>query len=263
MHNKSKSYLDLAHKNLADTIENRVKNIKGGAIYKTENYMLYTIGIDTTDGHLNGVISFNDDYAHEIIEKAEEFFSSKGFSYSVWVRDLEDSNLEKLLKDKELKAKREPGSGIMVIDKKVRPISIPKGYTLKTVNSLKEIEDFKIVLKGAFDKTDKIADQMLQSKETLVSPKVKAFIIYNNKDEPVSAAITSLSHKVAGIYYVGTLEKYRGLGLGNLIVEASTNAGFDEGKKAVILQASKVGEIVYTKLAYEKIGYYRSYPIEN
>lgn len=103
---------------------------------------------------------------------------------------------------------------------------------------------------------------MFSSKETITSDNTKSFLIYNEKEVPVSVAITSIGQDAAGIYYVGTIESERSKGLGKKIVMASTNAGFDAGKDIVILQASKLGEIVYDKLGYKKIGTYRTYCVE-
>lgn len=83
-------------------------------------------------------------------------------------------------------------------------------------------------------------------------------MIYKDK-EPVSAVMTVISECVAGIYWVGILEKIRGQGLGSFATQIATNTGFDSGKNAVVLQASELGESVYTRLGYQTVTGYRTY----
>lgn len=258
---KLESYLDLAHKNLRDTIRHRIKNIDGGKIYETDNYMLFTIGMESTDGHLNGVLSFNDNYAVEIFKEAKRFFDNLGYSYSFWIRDKKDYSLEDILLSKGFEPKRRPGSSVMVIDKKIKDIDLPEHYSFLEVQSLNEVKDFSMVIKDAFDKSEDVVAKLFSPKTLLYSDKVKSFLIYNDKGKPVSAAITSISKDVAGIYYIATIESERSKGLGKFITQEATNAGFYRNKNIVILQASELGEFVYEKLGYEKISVYRSYNV--
>lgn len=255
-------YLNIAHKNLRDTIKHRVLNIKGGKIYETDDYILYTIGVDTDDPHLNGCLSFNDYLAEEIFNESQRFFKDLGFKYSFWIRDGIDVNLENLLLEKGYQPKRRPGSSIMVIDKKIEPQSLPQGYTLKLASGNEDLRAFSIVIEEAFEKDKEVVKTMFSSLDNIDSENVKSFIIYDNNKKPVSVAITSITKDASGIYFVGTLESQRSKGLGKAIVEESTNIGFDMGKDLVILQSSKLGEIVYNKLGYKKVGTNRVYGIE-
>jgi GNAT superfamily N-acetyltransferase len=75
--------------------------------------------------------------------------------------------------------------------------------------------------------------------------------------EPVGIAMTIVNHGVAGIYWVGSLERARGRGIGRAITAAATNAGFDLGADIASLQASPMGEPVYEAMGYEAIYDYR------
>ena len=83
----------LADKNLADSIRHQIKTLENVKIYETENYMIYSIGVETKDAHLNGALCLNDDYAEEMMNKADYFFKDIGLSFTVWVRDHEDFKL--------------------------------------------------------------------------------------------------------------------------------------------------------------------------
>nr|WP_300003331.1 hypothetical protein [Tissierella sp.] len=257
-----KALLDIAHSNLRDTIKHRIINISGGKIYETDDYMLFTIGIDTSDGHLNGCLQFNDEAFEETFNSAQEFFKDLEFSYSFWIREGIDQNLEKLLLDLGHEPKRRPGSSIMVIEEQIENASLPEDYLLKSVETDEDIKNFCQVIEKSFDKDPFTVKTMFESRDNLISNNLKSFIIYNKDQDPVSAAITSITKDSAGIYYIGTVEEERSKGLGKAIVKSSTNIGFDQGKDLVVLQASELGEIVYNQLGFKKIGTYLSFGME-
>ena len=252
----------LADKNLADSIRHQIKTLENVKIYETENYMIYSIGVETKDAHLNGALCLNDDYAEEMMNKADDFFKDLGLSLTVWVRDHADFKLEKLLKSRGLSARREPGSPVMAIEDRITVVNLPEGFKVKGVNNRKGVEDFSIVVKEAFEKTPVEIEKMFQTDETVIAANVLAFVIYKD-NEPAAAALTVISKELAGIYWVGVRKNARGMGLGSFITQIVTNAGFDSGKNLVILQASEAGEKVYKKLGYQTITRYRTYVIEN
>jgi GNAT superfamily N-acetyltransferase len=262
MDGKLNTWLTLADINLAESIKNRAKNVNKGELYETENYIIYTIGIDNEDAHLNGALCFDDNYAEEMVKTADEFFKVRNCNYVVWARDHADYKLEKILKERDLKPKREPGSAGMMIKEKIDRVEMPDGLNIKQVTTLKEVEDFSRVTQNAFDKQPDVAREMFSSIKTLYSSNVISFVAYE-EEKPVAAASTVISNDIAGIYWVGTAKDAQGKGLGSYIAQVATNAGFDVGAKAVILQASVAGERVYRKLGYETITYYRGYPVNH
>lgn len=254
-------FLRLSDENLADSIRHQIKTLENVKMYETDNYMIYSIGIESTDAHLNGALCLNDDYAEEMLNKADDFFKDLGLDYTVWVRDHADFKLEKLLKERGLSPRRDPGSAVMVIEDRITEVDLPEGYRVKGVNKRKEIDDFSKVVMEAFDKTQIQVDKMYEVDETIIAENIISFVIYKD-DKPVGSVLTVISDEVAGIYWVGVVEEARGQGIGSFITQISTNAGFDSGKDLVILQASEVGEKVYTKLGYQTITRYRTYTIE-
>jgi hypothetical protein len=88
----------------------------------------------------------------------------------------------------------------------------------------------------------------------LLAENIAAFIAYLD-GEPVSIAMTIVSHGVAGVYWVGSLEQARGKGLGQAVTAAATNAGF--GAEIASLQASPMGKPIYEAMGYETVFDYR------
>lgn len=255
--------LVLADKNLVFSIKNRMKNLKDSVFYETKDYIIFSIGIDSVDGHLNGGICLNDEKADEFMNKLEDVFKNLNRGYAIWIRDHNNKKLESILKNKGLTPVREPGTRCMICEDRIKEVKVPEGFTLERITTDKHIEDLKSVVKESFDKNNEVSDIMFNL-EMLNNPNSEGIIAYENASKtPVSVATMVISEGVSGIYYVGTLSDYRGKGLGALVAERATNLGFDKGSKLSILQASELGEKVYNKLSYKGISYYRIYRVES
>jgi ribosomal protein S18 acetylase RimI-like enzyme len=66
--------------------------------------------------------------------------------------------------------------------------------------------------------------------------------------EPVSCAMTLVSHGVCGIFYVATVESARRRGLGEALTRTATRAG------AAWLGASEIGAALYRRIGFEDLG---------
>ena len=91
--------------------------------------------------------------------------------------------------------------------------------------------------------------------ETVIGPHIAAFVALAD-GTPSAAAMTIVTHGVAGIYWVGTVPEARGRGLAELCTRAAGNAGFDLGARIASLQASVMGEPVYRRMGYVEITRY-------
>lgn len=247
-----------ADKNLIAAIRTRAESLDFGEIVENDKYVVFTIGKDAEDGHLNGAICLDDNYARETLRVADDFFQERKLDYVMWARGGENLELERYLRENGYEPKREPGSAAMVIYRKLEGRLLADSYREEIVASKKSRDDFARIVAGAFDKELDLASYMFSKETTLAGKGLVSRLIYKG-DTPVGAAMTVLSGDVAGIYWVGVLEEYRGDGLGAYLVQSSTNAGFDMGASSVILQASEMGEPIYKKLGYDSFKYYRWY----
>ena len=74
--------------------------------------------------------------------------------------------------------------------------------------------------------------------ETIIAPHVAAFVAYLGA-EPVACAMTLVSHRVAGVFYVATVEHARRRGLGDALTRMAARTGFEMGAGAAWLGASR------------------------
>ena len=91
-----------------------------------------------------------------------------------------------------------------------------------------------------------------------VAPHLQTVVAYD-RDAPVAAAQVLMSHSIAGVYWVGTVDGARGKGLGDAVTRAVTNRAFELGARFVSLQASAMGEPIYRRMGYREIYRYRTH----
>ena len=70
--------------------------------------------------------------------------------------------------------------------------------------------------------------------------------------KPVATSLLFTHGKSAGIYYVSTLPDYRNKGCGLSITQAAMQAAMQAGFKDIILQATPLGEKVYTRAGFKE-----------
>jgi len=76
---------------------------------------------------------------------------------------------------------------------------------------------------------------------------------------PAATAMVLFSDTIAGIYWVSCHPDWRKRGLAAACTRAATNAAFERGARAVVLQATRMGEPTYLKLGYREITRYPQY----
>lgn len=78
------------------------------------------------------------------------------------------------------------------------------------------------------------------------------FYIGRVDEKPVSSLMLYLSSGVAGLHAVSTLMEYRNRGYGLIISKKALLDAFNMGYRVGVLQASTMGERVYSKLGFKK-----------
>ena len=94
----------------------------------------------------------------------------------------------------------------------------------------------------------------------LLAPQYVTYLGYRDR-KPVSTAMIVFSPLLAGVYWVGTTSGARRTGLAEACTRQVTNAAFERGACAVTLQASPMGEPIYTRLGYRTFDRLRWYVV--
>jgi hypothetical protein len=251
----------LADLNLAAQLKLRAQGAPNAKLLERNGLIGYSIGQPAMDGYLNGMLPFGSELpVQEVLNAADDFLQLLGHGFVMWIRDHANRDLELVLKQKGLAPVEEPGGPAMVILSRVSVPTAAADIDVRQVASDKDVLDFALVNAAAFDRTIEVSRLAFGSLSGLAGRNVIAFIASSQR-KPLAAAMIMVEQGLGGVYHVGTVPEARRAGLGALCTALATNAGFDLGAKATILQASPEGERVYARLGYKTYCRYRWYHI--
>lgn len=196
--------------------------------------------------------------AEQFVVRAKDFFAARGRGFSIWIRGEQPE-------DRDLAAAA-PEAGFqlvyempeMILGSPVEEPDLPAGTELRQLSEVGQADDYWKVAAASYASIGFPPEVFGSYTDNagLLADNVAAFIAYLD-GEPVSIAMTIVSHGVAGIYWVGSLEQARGKGLGRAVTAAATNAGFELGAEIASLQASPMGKPIYEAMGYETVFDYR------
>lgn len=207
----------------------------------------------------NAAFRADDDLdAAEFVERASDFFAKRKRGFSIWVRgeEPEDRDLVAAASAAGLKLVYEMPE--MSLGGPVATPPLTPGAELRKLTANKQADEFWAIAAAAYE-SNGFPPEVFEGYSNhagLRAENVAAFIAYLD-GEPVSIAMTIVSHGVAGIYWVGSLDRARGKGLGRAVTTAATNAGFELGAESASLQASPMGKPIYLRMGYETAFDYR------
>src|SRR5262249_34061533 len=102
------------------------------------------------------------------------------------------------------------------------------------------------------------ASNLYAAPRGLLAPDAVAFVAFAGRD-PVACAMAFVSHRVAGIGWLGTVPRARGRGLGDAPTRMAARAGFALGASAAWTGASPMGESIARRIGFVPVGTYREY----
>ena len=102
--------------------------------------------------------------------------------------------------------------------------------------------------------------QQLASPRFRDHPAVSMYVGYV-EGRPAATSCLITTGAVAGIYWVSTLEEFRGRGFGAAISAHAIRVGQSLGCDMATLQASPLGRPVYERMGFEVTDDYRNYEV--
>jgi ribosomal protein S18 acetylase RimI-like enzyme len=251
----------LGHLNLIELSRESTRWGVGGALEESAGILMFATG-SWLPVVCNGAFRTDDSASPaELIARADSFFGARKRGYAVMVRDTAtDADLRRACETAGLAVFGEPSPEMIC----TAPVASapPEGIEIRHITTTQGVADFATVTGAAYVTygmpVETAAELLSLPHRLLEAPHVVAVVAYD-AERPVAAAMTLLSHGVAGIYWVGTVENARRSGLGRAVTAAVTNAAFDRGAAAVTLQASVMGAPVYRSMGYTTIYHYQDW----
>jgi len=248
----------LGHLNLGELSRESTRWGGGGAVEESNGIMLFATG-SWLPVVCNGAFRSDDGAAaDELIARADAFFGARRRGYTVMVRDTAaDDDLRAACQAGGLETFGEP-SPEMICRAPVEP-AVAQGIRIRPIADAEDVADFAAVTGAAYSTYGMPVEapaQLLSLPERILgAPHVIVLVAYDGRGA-VGGAMALLSHGIAGLYWVGTVERARRSGVGRAVTAAVTNAAFERGAAAVTLQASVMGEPVYRAMGYESLYHY-------
>jgi hypothetical protein len=220
-----------------------------------EDGVLMFAGSSNFPAYNNGVHRTNDTTpGTEVISRANEFFGALERGYSVWIRDTgEDDDLRAACEAALIGAFAD--SPQMICRTRLADQPLPDDVEIRLVTDAAGVDQYADICGPAYVSLGSPEDATrshFAGPDAMMAPHVHSAIAYLD-GAPVSAAQILMSHGIAGVYWVGSLEAARGRGIAAAVTRYVTNLGFDLGATNVQLQASSMGEPIYRRMGYEDL----------
>lgn len=250
---------DAGHRNLIEYCCEMARWGVGGQVHESDGAVLFATG-SWVPSNCNGAFRLDPSVsAARVVDQADAFFRELGRGYTIAVRDVVgERDLHQACGRAGLQYFGEDEPHMVC---RVRPDDPPPGVELRVVSNAADVSDFVEVNQDAYSfgmPPGEVGAVFSRPAEFVAAPNVVAVVAYRDGG-PQAAALTVLSHGVAGVYWVGTKKDARRRGLGEAVTRAVTAAAFDRGAAHVSLQASPEGLGMYRRIGYEQVGRYRRY----
>jgi GNAT superfamily N-acetyltransferase len=192
--------------------------------------------------------------AAEFVARAQDFFDDRRREFSIWIRagEAADRDLSDAVAAAGFQLVYEMPE--MILMAPVDELPLPPGASLHQLSEPRQAEDYWKVAAASYTSVGFPPEifSTYSNHADLLAENVVAFIAYLD-GEPVSTAMSIVSHGIAGVYWVGSVAQARGKGLGRAVTAAATNAGLSLGAELASLQASPMGKPVYEAMGYETV----------
>jgi ribosomal protein S18 acetylase RimI-like enzyme len=184
-----------------------------------------------------------------LVARATEFF---GTDFIVLVRRPDDSDIERAALEAGFRAGWTETP--MAIFEAPDEGAVSDGVVIRAVTDVAGVLDYgRVVALANDDPGERERAPLLFHDDTILAPHIAASVAYIN-EEPVSCAMTLVSHRVAGVFYVATVEHARRRGLGDALTRRAARAGFELGAHAAWLGASEMGAALYRRIGFRDLG---------
>ena len=253
MHDKALHAIDL---NFYQSLGAVLANSETGEVRETQALYLTSCGFPASEFNVAFLkLPIAATGAGEAIESAEAYFRSRKFPFRVSLRKgFEAECAGRLLGSGYRELKTTPG---MVLSPIREPTSPHPELEVRRVHSSEELQHFQATASVGFGLPVQ-AGPIFLTRHFFELPNVELYVGYVD-GRPVCSSALVATGDVAGIYWVATLERFRGQGLGQAITWEAVRGGVRMGCELASLQASELGRGVYARMGFELVVEYLNF----
>ena len=187
-----------------------------------------------------------------VVARATEFFAGEPAGFIVLVRRPDDADIERAALTEGFRTGWTEQPMALTAPPAAGPV--PADVDVRFVADERAVADYgRVVALANDDPGERERAPLLFHDETIVAPHIAAFVAYTDA-EPVACAMTLVSHRIAGVFYVATVEHARRRGLGDALTRLAARTGFEMGADAAWLGASEMGATLYRRIGFEPLG---------
>jgi ribosomal protein S18 acetylase RimI-like enzyme len=187
-----------------------------------------------------------------VVARAAEYFAGEPAGFIVLARRPGDEDIERAASARRFREGWAERTMALTAAPSAR--DVPADVDVRLVADEGAVVDYgRVVAAANDDPGERERAPLLFHDETIVAPNIAAFVAYRGA-EPLACAMTLVSHRVAGVFYVATVEHARRLGLGDALTRLAARAGFEMGAQAAWLGASEMGAGLYRRIGFEDLG---------
>lgn len=250
----------IADQGLADGLRIHSYFGQGGEVEEQDRLLLVTCQHRFPVGLFNAAFPLirhaTPEQADRWLSAALAFFRKRQRGFSMYAVEGQDDALWERCLDAGFVEQRP--SPAMVCTERLTEIEVPR-LSMRLARTAKDIADFVEVAAPVYADTGlprAITERMFADQSRVLSSGIAVWTGYV-EGEPVTTCWVQCHGGVGGLYWVATLPYYRKRGYGGAITKRATNHAFEQGARAVTLQASEMGDPVYRELGYQPISRYR------
>ncbi len=140
-------------------------------------------------------------------------------------------------------------------------LPIPEGYKIRRITIPVEGQGWCDAISASFNIPNSLCDVVGPDAVGITSSTDENLHYYEAVFDGITVAgsMMLLEKGVAGMYCIGTVDAHRGRGLGALLTAIPLLAARDLGYHIGVLQASKMGQPVYERIGFQRVGEIRNY----
>ena len=253
--------LELSHLNLAESLREHARWTALGAIDERGDTLRVLSATRFAAGLFNATLCIGPTPADPSAWLAAQrtYYANHQRGFTVYLRGDRDAPIGEACAAAGLALAESPPG--MACDRPVASPSLASDLSIEQVEDAGAMRELVAVLASSYvllGLPESITHKVLGEPDRMLGPHLTWFLARVN-GHAAAAAMVLASHSIAGIYWVGTRPDLRGRALGEACTRVATNHAFAHGARAVVLQASRLGAPVYTRIGYREITRYPWY----